>query len=95
VRALLRAAEAAGAIVIADTPIAGATTTGNSVNVRFEQVGERFEVPVTVTLKYATTSSEVMVPVTEQVTTMRIPTTGPLRGVGVNEDGAAPVVLVK
>ena len=34
VRALLRAAEAAGAIVIADTPIAGATTTGNSVNVR-------------------------------------------------------------
>ena len=71
------------------------TTDGNSVNVRFEQVGERFEVPVTVTLKYGTTSSEVMVPVTEQVTTMRIPTTGPLRGVGVNEDGAAPVVLVK
>jgi len=71
------------------------TTEGNSVNVRFEQVGERFEVPVTVTLKYGTTSSEVMVPVTEQVTTMRIPTTGPLRGVGVNEDGAAPVVMVK
>ncbi len=71
------------------------TTEGNSVNVRFEQVGERFEVPVTVTLKYGTTSSEVMVPVTEQVTTLRIPTTGPLRGVGVNEDGAAPVVLVK
>jgi hypothetical protein len=71
------------------------TTDADAVNVRFEQVGERFEVPVTVTLKYATTTVDVMVPVTEQVTTQRIPVTGPLRGVGVNEDGAAPIVLVK
>ena len=71
------------------------TTDGEAVNVRFEQVGERFEVPVTVTLKYAATTFDVMVPVTEQITTQRIPTTGPLRGVGVNEDGAAPIVLVK
>jgi hypothetical protein len=71
------------------------TTDGDAVNVRFEQVGERFEVPVTVTLKYATTAVDVTVPVTEQVTTQRIPTTGPLRGVGVNEDGAAPVILLR
>jgi hypothetical protein len=71
------------------------TTEADAVNVRFEQVGERFEVPVTVTLKYATATFDVMVPVAEQVTTQRIPVTGPLRGVGVNEDGAAPIVLVK
>ncbi len=71
------------------------TTEANAVNVRFEQVGERFEVPVTVTLKYGTTTQDVTVPVIEQVTTYRIPITGPLRGVGVNEDGAAPIVLVK
>jgi hypothetical protein len=71
------------------------TAEGDAVNVRFEQLGERFEVPVTVTLKYATTTVDVTVLVTEQVTTQRIPTTGPLRGVGVNEDGTAPVVLVR
>ncbi len=71
------------------------TTDGEAVNVRFEQIGERFEVPVTVTLKYGTTTFDVTVPVTEQITTQRIPITGPLRGVGVNEDGAAPIVLVK
>jgi hypothetical protein len=71
------------------------TTEGEAVNVRFEQVGERFEVPVTVTLKYATSAVDVTVPVTEQVTTKRIPTTGPLRGVGVNEDGAAPIILIR
>jgi hypothetical protein len=71
------------------------TTEGDAVNVRFEQVGERFEVPVTVTLKYPTTAVDVTVLVTDQVTSQRIPTTGPLRGVGVNEDGAAPVVLLR
>jgi hypothetical protein len=71
------------------------TAEADAVVVRFEQIGERFEVPVTVTLKYATSSKEVTVPVIEQVTTLRIPTAGPVRGVGVNEDDAAPVVFVR
>jgi hypothetical protein len=71
------------------------TTEPDAVVVRFEQIGERFEVPVTVTVKYAAASKEIMVPVIEQVTTQRIPTTGPVRGVGVNEDDAAPVVFVR
>ncbi len=71
------------------------TTDGKAVTVRFEQLGDRFEVPVTVTLKYGTTTQDVTVPVTEQVTTHRITLTGALRSVGVNEDGAAPVVLVR
>ena len=45
--------------------------------VRFEQIGERFEVPVTVTLKHAAASTDVTVAVTDQ----RIPTTSPVRGV--------------
>jgi hypothetical protein len=71
------------------------TTEPDAVIVRFEQIGERFEVPVTVTVKYASSSKEITVPVVEQVTTQRIPTTGPVRGVGVNEDDAAPVVFVR
>ena len=71
------------------------TTEPDAVVVRFEQIGERFEVPVTVTLKHGTTSTDVTVPVTDQVTTLRIPTSSIVRGVGVNEDDAAPVVFVR
>ena len=71
------------------------TTDAGGVNVRLEQVGERFEYPITVTLRYGTTTREVVVPVTEQVTTQRIPVTGTVRGVGINEDDAAPVVVVR
>jgi hypothetical protein len=71
------------------------TIEPDAVVVRFEQIGERFEVPVTVTVKHAGSSTDVTVPVTEQVTTQRIPVRSPVRGVGVNEDDAAPVVFVR
>lgn len=71
------------------------TTEPGAVVVRFEQIGERFEVPVTVTLKHASSSTDVTVPVIDQITTMRIPTTVAVRSVGVNEDDAAPVVFVR
>ncbi len=71
------------------------TTEPDAVIVRFEQIGERFDVPVTVTLKHGTSSTDVTVPVAAQVTTMRIPVKAPVRGVGVNEDDAAPVVFVR
>jgi aminopeptidase N len=71
------------------------TIEPDAVVVRFEQLGERFEVPVTVTLKHAAASKDVTVAVTDQVTTRRIPITSPVRGVGVNEDDAAPVVFVR
>lgn len=71
------------------------TTEPDAVVVRFEQIGERFEVPITVTLKHGQTSTDVTVPVAEQVTTHRIPTKTPVRSVGVNEDDAAPVVFVR
>ena len=71
------------------------TIEPDAVVVRFEQIGERFEVPVTVTVKHAAASTDVTVAVTDQVTTRRIPITTPVRGVGVNEDDAAPVVFVR
>jgi aminopeptidase N len=71
------------------------TAEPGAVVVRFEQIGERFEVPVTVTLKHGATSTDVTVIVSDQVTTQRIPTKSPVRSVNVNEDDAAPVVFVR
>ena len=71
------------------------TTEPGAVVVRIEQMGERFELPVGVTVKHATSSTDVMIPVVEQVTTRRIPVASPVRGVAVNEDGAAPAVFVR
>ncbi len=71
------------------------TTEPGAVVVRFEQIGERFELPVTVTVKYAASSTDFTIPVMDQVTTHRIPVTSPVRSVGVNEDGAAPAIFVR
>ena len=71
------------------------TTEPGAVVVRFEQIGERFEVPVTVTLKHGASSTDVTIPVIEQVTTRRIPVTSAVRSVAVNDDDAAPVVFVR
>jgi hypothetical protein len=57
---------------------------------RFEQRGQIFDVPVTVTLKYSSGESEnVIVKVTDQVTELRVPLHGPLRSAEVNQDFAA------
>ncbi len=71
------------------------TSAPDAVTVRFEQMGEIFDVPITVTLQYANSSTDVIVPLTEQVTTQRIPVSGVLRGVEANGDDAAPVVFVR
>jgi hypothetical protein len=71
------------------------TIEPGAVVVRFEQIGEQFELPVTVTLKYAASSTDVTIPIIDQVTTRRIPVTSPVRSVGVNEDGAAPATFVR
>ena len=68
----------------------------DAVALRFEQLGEVFDLPVTVTLRYADRpSSDVIVPVTEQVTEVRLPVAGTLRGVEVNRDEAAPASFVR
>jgi hypothetical protein len=71
------------------------TTEPGAVVVRFEQIGERFELPVTVTLKHAASSTDVTIPVVDQVTTQRIPISSPVRSVAVNDDDAAPAIFVR
>jgi hypothetical protein len=70
---------------------------GGDVILRFEQVGDVFDVPITVRLDYAgpVPSSTVIVPLSEQLTERRIPLTGVLKGVDPNSDNAAPVRFVK
>jgi hypothetical protein len=69
---------------------------GDAVVLRFEQLGELFELPVTVTLDYVDRpSTEVTVPVTEQVAEVRLPIAGALRRVEVNRDEAAPAEFVR
>jgi len=71
--------------------------TGRSVIVlRFEQTGDIFDLPVTVTLDYAGRPPvDVVVPVTEAVTETRVPLEGTLRSVGVNRDQAAVAKIDK
>lgn len=71
------------------------TSEPGAVNVRLEQIGDPFEYPITVSLRSPTSTTDVTVLVTDQVTTRRIPVPGTIRSVGINEDDAAPVVLVR
>ena len=72
-------------------------TDGGDVVVRFEQVGDVFDVPVTVTVDYAnpTPSAAIVMALSEAVTEQRIPLKGVLKDVEANRDNAAPVVFVK
>jgi aminopeptidase N len=69
----------------------------NDVIVRFEQVGEIFDVPITVTLDYAGSVApvDVIVPLSGEITEQRIPLHGVLKNVDPNSDNAAPVIFVK
>ncbi len=69
---------------------------GTDLVVRFEQVGEVFDVPVTVTVTYTDgRTTEHVVAVTDQVTEARIPLAGTLRSVDTNQDGAAVALIEK
>jgi hypothetical protein len=74
-----------------EQPAAGSDATGGpEVILRFEQEGEIFDVPVTVTLNYRSGASEdLVVPITDEITELRLPLAGQLRGVDVNRDHAA------
>ena len=59
---------------------------GQEVVIRFEQVGEVYDVPVTVSIHYGSSTHEVVVPITEATVEHRIATTGSVRSVEVNAD---------
>jgi len=60
---------------------------GTALAVHVEQVGELFDVPITVTLQYSDRKwVDVVIPVTSRSADQRIPLTGTLRGVDFNHD---------
>jgi hypothetical protein len=65
------------------------TTEGQELVVRFDQVGEIYDIPVTVTLQYGDKNVDEVVLLTAQSTEKRIPLSGSLRGVEINADSGA------
>ena len=69
---------------------------GEDVVLHIEQVGEVFDLPVTVTLQYARgTSTDIIVPVGESVVERRIPLAGPLRAAVISKDDAPMAEIVR
>jgi hypothetical protein len=69
---------------------------GSDVVVRVEQLGEVFDLPVTVTLQYGDRKPvDVLIPVTAQVVERRLPLSGTLRGVEISKDDGMVAEIVK
>ena len=63
---------------------------GQVVVLRFEQEGDIFDIPISVTLQYTDKRVQnVLVPVTDRTAEMRVPLSGPLRSVSINTDDGA------
>jgi hypothetical protein len=66
------------------------TVKGETLEVAYEQLGETFDLPVTVTLQYTDgTSEDMVVQMTEASGTQQLPLKGPLRGTDINRDDGA------
>jgi Peptidase family M1 domain len=79
-------------VLDAELPRVRLTTTikTDAVEIGYEQLGEVFDLPLTITLQYADgTNEDVVVALTEASGTAILPARGPVRGVDVNRDDAA------
>ena len=64
--------------------------SGQTAVLRFEQAGPVYDLPVTVTLDYATGASvDVVVPVVDQVTEVSVPLTGTLRTASISRNDSS------
>jgi aminopeptidase N len=69
---------------------------GDMVVLHVEQVGEVFDMPVAVTLRYENRLvSTVLIPVTERVVDQRVALAGPLRSAEINPNDGALVEVLK
>jgi hypothetical protein len=69
---------------------------GGVLRVRFEQKGDIFDVPITVTIGYADgTSEDVIVKLTQATTERVIPLRGAIRAIDVNKDGGSLAEIEK
>ena len=79
-------------VLDAELPRVRLTTTirASAVEIGYEQLGEVFDLPVTITLQYTDgTSEDTIVALTEASGTLVVPARSPVRGVDVNRDDAA------
>jgi hypothetical protein len=69
---------------------------GNDVVLHVEQVGDLFDVPLTVSLQYADKKPvDVMMAVSERETDLRVPLAGTLRGVDISKDDGTLAEIVR
>jgi aminopeptidase N len=69
---------------------------GRELLVRVEQMGELFDVPVTLAVQYADRkTADVLAAITERVTEVRLPVSGPVRGVEVSKDDGTLAEIVR
>ncbi len=69
---------------------------GSEVVLKVEQIGELFDVPLTVVLQYADRRRvEVLIPVTDATVEKRVPLTGVLRSIDVSKDDGTMAEIVK
>ena len=74
----------------------GYRVEGTEVVLRVEQLGEIFDLPVTIALQYADRKSiDVLIPVTDQIVEQRVPLAGVLRGIDVSKDDGTLAEVVK
>ena len=74
----------------------GYRVEGTEVVLRVEQLGEIFDLPVTIVLQYADRKSiDVLIPVTDQIVEQRVPLAGVLRGIDVSKDDGTLAEVVK
>jgi aminopeptidase N len=72
------------------------STTGTDLVLRVEQTGTRFDVPITVTLRYADRPAvELVVPITEHIVETRVPLTGAFRSLGIERNGSSLAHVVR
>ena len=75
---------------------AGYRVEGGQAMVHVEQLGEVFDLPLTVTLEYADKKTvDVVVPIADRIVDVPIPLTGPLRSVEFARDDGVLVEIVK
>ena len=74
----------------------GYRTEGADLVLHVEQVGELFDVPLTMTVQYADRKAvDLVVPVTDRVADMRVPLAGVLRSVDVSKEDGSLAEIVK
>jgi hypothetical protein len=74
----------------------GYRTEGTDVILQVEQLGELFDVPLTITLQYADRKPvDVLVAVTDRAVEKRVPLAGVLRGIDVSKDDGTMAEIVK